>query len=230
VSVKGRGSINAAIGIKNNSGKGITGIREGNLAINYGYEAGKAGKSARKLPVYISPNEEEYVAFSVKKPKVAGKYGLRVKYELPGTDISGELNKEITVSEIPDSRNPSRLGFETRDFRCPERAKTGSTVRITGFIRNAGDTLWLSRVGDIYDRGPVRLGGTWYRKGKAVSGFRALLSCDVSPGEELRVIARPEAPDEPGEYTLKIDLVSEHVAWFEKKGNKTVTLPVRISR
>jgi hypothetical protein len=27
------------------------------------------------------------------------------------------------------------------------------------------------------------------------------------------------APDEPGPYTLKLDLVAQHVCWFEERGS-----------
>jgi protein tyrosine/serine phosphatase len=41
----------------------------------------------------------------------------------------------------------------------------------------------------------------------------------LAPGEELELEVAIWAPPEPGEYELKLDMVDEHVTWFEDQGS-----------
>jgi hypothetical protein len=45
----------------------------------------------------------------------------------------------------------------------------------------------------------------------------------VQPGETVTIEARIALPDEPGNYTLELDLVHEGVAWFKESGAPTLT-------
>jgi hypothetical protein len=54
-------------------------------------------------------------------------------------------------------------------------------------------------------------------------GLRSPLPCDLGPGEATIVPVWVEAPAEPGPYRLEIDLVHEHVRWFESP------LPVEVA-
>jgi len=38
--------------------------------------------------------------------------------------------------------------------------------------------------------------------------------------------ASVKAPDAPGSYTLQFTMVQENVAWFDKKGAKTLDIPI----
>ncbi|MDE2851335.1 MAG: glycosyltransferase family 87 protein [Acidobacteriota bacterium] len=58
-------------------------------------------------------------------------------------------------------------------------------------------------------------------------GRRSLLP-ELGPGGFETVMLPVRAPDEPGDYTLEIDLVYEHVAWFEQRGGVPLRLPVRV--
>jgi hypothetical protein len=57
---------------------------------------------------------------------------------------------------------------------------------------------------------------------------RAPLPRDLGPGEELELSMVVNAPRDPGDYLLEVDLLQEGVAWFGDKGSPTVTLPVRV--
>ena len=52
---------------------------------------------------------------------------------------------------------------------------------------------------------------------------RAWLPTDVPPGGEVDVPIELSAPLEPGRYTLKFDLVSEGIDWFEACGSETTS-------
>jgi hypothetical protein len=57
-----------------------------------------------------------------------------------------------------------------------------------------------------------------------------LLRADVRPGETVTFAGRVAVPDEPGDYTLTLDLVSELVTWFAGRGVHPLTFPVRVRR
>ena len=46
----------------------------------------------------------------------------------------------------------------------------------------------------------------------------------VAPGETVSVRIDHVAPRRPGRYTLKFDLVDQHVCWFEDIGSEPFTI------
>jgi hypothetical protein len=53
---------------------------------------------------------------------------------------------------------------------------------------------------------------------------------DVEPGDGCLTAFRVRCPDEPGRYTLAIDLVHEHVSWFSRAGAPPLRIPVKVVR
>jgi hypothetical protein len=58
---------------------------------------------------------------------------------------------------------------------------------------------WWSAAGDLVD----------------YEGRRSPLPCRLAPGESTIVPVWVHAPAEPGAYVLELDLVHEHVRWFD---------------
>src|SRR5262249_2997854 len=52
---------------------------------------------------------------------------------------------------------------------------------------------------------------------------------DIAPGEALEMTAPVAAPLEPGRYRLKLDLVKEHVCWFEQRGSTPLELVLDVT-
>ncbi len=78
---------------------------------------------------------------------------------------------------------------------------------------------WLSGVGTVEGGEPgPRIGPT---------GRRTALP-DLDPGGFETVLLTVRTPDEPGDYTLEIDLVYEYVSWFEQRGGEPLRLPIRV--
>ena len=50
----------------------------------------------------------------------------------------------------------------------------------------------------------------------------------VAPGEEVAVHVEIVAPSQPGDYTLRLDLVWENFAWFSAKGAQTRDVGVTV--
>ena len=58
---------------------------------------------------------------------------------------------------------------------------------------------------------------------------RAWLPVDVGPGRSAEVRIEVTAPEKPGRYGLKFDLVSEGIDWFESCGSPTITRGLWVS-
>jgi hypothetical protein len=58
---------------------------------------------------------------------------------------------------------------------------------------------------------------------------RAWLPSQLPAGETVEIRMTLRAPDTPGRYQLKFDLVSEGIDWFEKSGSPTTTRALRVS-
>jgi hypothetical protein len=52
---------------------------------------------------------------------------------------------------------------------------------------------------------------------------RAWLPRALGPGDRADIAIEIPAPEQPGRYALKFDLVSEGIDWFEQCGSQTTT-------
>jgi hypothetical protein len=50
----------------------------------------------------------------------------------------------------------------------------------------------------------------------------------LASGERANMELNLEMPNEPGRYELKIDLVAQHVCWFEQVGSIPLVLPLNV--
>jgi ubiquinone/menaquinone biosynthesis C-methylase UbiE len=90
-------------------------------------------------------------------------------------------------------------------------------VRVT----NRGNVAWPH---DIPAGRHICVGNHWLREdGSRVidDDARAFLPHAVKPGMTVEIPLTVQAPDQPGQYVLEIDLVQEHVSWFNARGSRT---------
>lgn len=129
---------------------------------------------------------------------------------------------DAPASTVPDSRRPGHLRARiTPRDAAPARVAPGSMLALALGIENTGDTLWLT--------------GQTVRAGVVMPAFRIsdeagtlvsevhgepLLPRPVAPGEAVNIRIECRAPRRPGSYTLKVDLVDQHVCWFEQRGSE----------
>jgi hypothetical protein len=71
-------------------------------------------------------------------------------------------------------------------------------------------------------------GNNFARNVAYISVGAPLLPRAVAPDEASEVVIEHACPSEPGLYTLKIDLVDQHVCWFEERGSKALSLPMKV--
>ncbi len=134
------------------------------------------------------------------------------------------------ASTVPDSRRPGLL--RARIALTPgglDRLKPGQALDIELEIENTGNTLWLAgretRTGIVMPG--VRISDD---TGALVSEFHGEppLPRAVAPGETVRLRIEHAAPRRPGYYTLKFDLVDQHVCWFEDVGSEPLTIEFEV--
>ena len=137
------------------------------------------------------------------------------RYELGGNAIPGATPRaEIDVHTVlPD------LPFMTR---------ASAPIALTARVKNLSDRPFRAKV----DRRVVRLGAQLTDEhGEVIDRdyARAWLPADLDPGRSADVQIEVTAPEKPGRYGLKFDLVSEGVDWFETAGSPTITRGLWVS-
>src|SRR6266540_929505 len=134
------------------------------------------------------------------------------------------------ATSVPDSRSPRVLRAEFNLCGNPPRhVEAGAKLNLVITIRNAGDTLWLS--GQTLRAGVVMPGVRVIdERGEIVSEVHGhpKLPRSVAPGQTIAMSIPCLAPLAPGTYTFKIDLVDQHVCWFEERGSEPLLLGFKV--
>jgi SAM-dependent methyltransferase len=144
-----------------------------------------------------------------------------------------KLQREMTDAQFfsiskgvprPDSRSADALGAEIQLVEVRNDNSGFCSFRV--IARNTGSGTWLTEKGHP---GQVRLG--WH----LLDAERRLVNLDyarfdlegesVPPAQQIEISGRVKLPGME-RYSFRIDLVSEHVAWFEQSGR---SVPVDVS-
>ncbi len=129
---------------------------------------------------------------------------------------------DAPAASVPDSRAPGVLRADFNFVEQPPRSvEAGSKMNLAITIRNAGDTLWLT--GQTLRAGVVMPGVKVVdERGEIISEVHGypMLPRAVAPGQTIAIDVPCPVPSVPGAYTLKLDLVDQHVCWFEERGSQ----------
>jgi SAM-dependent methyltransferase len=157
----------------------------------------------------------------------------RLRIEMPAINylLCKKVANDAPASSVPDSRAPGLLRAEiSLRSDWPEKFMPGEVFTAGLLVRNAGDTLWLG--GGFLRRGGVTLGVKIFDEaGTVCDEFHGepALPRAVAPNESCSVTIEHVCPAAPGRYTLKIDLVDQHICWFEERGATALYLPMVVS-
>jgi Wzt-like putative exopolysaccharide export protein len=134
------------------------------------------------------------------------------------------LRPVVRADEMP-SGNP----FQAELIAMEDVKAVGvrEEIEVPMKVKNTSGAVWFP-IGN----NPVNVSYHWIDdKGETVvhDGSRTSLGRPVLPGDEITLNAGISGPEQPGNFTLRLTLVQEGIAWFEQRGVKTVDCPVRIN-
>src|SRR6185503_11873018 len=117
-----------------------------------------------------------------------------------------------------------RIDIRTLVPGVPLIARAGKALEVHTRVHNLSTRAFPAQAS--YGRRLVRLGaqlcaadGTIIERDFA----RAWLPRALGPGDRADIAIEIPAPERPGRYALKFDLVSEGIDWFERCGSQTTT-------
>jgi 2-polyprenyl-3-methyl-5-hydroxy-6-metoxy-1,4-benzoquinol methylase len=118
---------------------------------------------------------------------------------------------------IRTSLNPQGLGAEIRPLRKVINVTPGQEFGVAATVKNLTGTVWLKngRRGTGY----VQLGAHLLdARGQTLRHDygRAALSKDMQQDDMSVIDLRLTAPEPPGRYVLRLDMVDEGIAWFSE--------------
>jgi len=148
---------------------------------------------------------------------------------LPGTPDLAAIKHEIwddnnLGNAIPGATPRAEIQVRGTVPRVPIVARAGRPLSITANVRNASARPFPAQAS--YGRRLVRLGAQLCAPDGTLINRdfeRAWLPEHLQPDAAVTIPMRLTAPDKPGRYRLKFDLVSEGIDWFEACGSPTTT-------
>ncbi len=148
---------------------------------------------------------------------------------VPGAPDLDEIRHEIwddnnLGNAIPGATPNARIDVKTLVPGVPLVARAGRRRAIRTRVRNLSTRPFPAQA--TYGRRLVRLGAQLCEAdGRLIDRdfARAWLPQTLGPGSTADIGIEIAAPERPGRYTLKFDLVSEGIDWFERCGSKTTT-------
>jgi hypothetical protein len=131
---------------------------------------------------------------------------------------------------IPGATPRARIDVRTLLPGVPLVVRAGHPLQVHTRVRNLSTRPFPAQA--TYGRRLVRLGAQLCTTDGSIINrdfARAWLPATLGPGADADVAIEIPAPEQPGRYALKFDLVSEGIDWFEKCGSPTTmkTLLVR---
>lgn len=113
--------------------------------------------------------------------------------------------------------------IEWLDNEFPEKMLAGEIIEASFTIRNTGTLTWTW--GGSH---PFQLGYHYYRNRRKLpqrreQDIRTDVPHDITPGMAAVIQARIALPDQPGNYTLEVDLVHQGVSWFKDQKATVLT-------
>lgn len=151
---------------------------------------------------------------------------------------------EVTVARADEgraillARRPAGSGRLQASGLCarievldaPAAVSKGAEVRLRVRVTNQGPQTWPAAV--PAPPGPVLLGATLLgneQDGLDTDFGRAALPHDVASGETVSLTMTLTAPLRAGRYTVDLDMVAEHLTWFEDLDSPTARIELQVT-
>ena len=151
---------------------------------------------------------------------------------IPGTPEYARIEHEVwdrtgLGNAIPGATPRAKIDLETSSWLdriggAPLLAKPGEPVQIKTRVTNLSNRPFPAQAS--YGRRLVRLGAQLCAADGSLINRdyeRAWLPAHLQAGGTAEIPITVKAPDQPGRYQLKFDMVSEGIDWFERSGSPT---------
>jgi len=112
----------------------------------------------------------------------------------------------------------------------PRRVTRDTDLCLSVVVQNLSPVTWPG-AGAGVGKYEIRVGNRWYdADGKTLvrDDGRARLEQDLSRGMEARFELWVRTPASTGQHLLEVDLLQEHVAWFQTFGSEPTRIPVLV--
>jgi len=123
---------------------------------------------------------------------------------------------------VPDSRAPGVISARLSMLEgWPRQTTASALIEALLEIENTGNTVWLT--GAATRRGAVTLGVKVFdANDHLIDEFHGepAIEYALAPGESTTLSLKYRAPNAPGSYRFKIDLVDQQICWFEQHGSQ----------
>jgi hypothetical protein len=174
----------------------------------YRLEARIATGEVRKITVQAPPERCEYFSYNA------------------SWEDSFFVGAELTYLGTREGLERDVFAAEWRGARVPRRAAAGERFTVASRLANTSRETWPAR-------GAVRVNLSYHwldEDGRTVAadGPRTGLGEDLPPGGVAVVRQEVLAPEEPGVYTLVLEPLYEHVAWFSDRAGDAATHRARV--
>jgi MoaA/NifB/PqqE/SkfB family radical SAM enzyme len=151
---------------------------------------------------------------------------------VPGTPDLAAIQHEIwddnnLGNAIPGAMPKAKIDVRTLIPGLPLRAKAGRPLQVQTRVKNLSTRAYPAHA--THGRRLVRLGAQLCTADGVVINrdfARAWLPSNLEAGAQADVAIDIAAPEQPGRYALKFDLVSEGIDWFERCGSPTTLKPL----
>jgi hypothetical protein len=148
---------------------------------------------------------------------------------VPGTPDFENIRRETwdhnnLGNAIPGATPSARIDVRTLLPGVPLVSRAGRPLQVKTRVHNLSTRPFPATA--TYGRRLVRLGAQLCKEDGTLINrdyARADLPHTLDPGDSIPVAVRFPALPHPGSYTVKFDLVSEGVDWFERCGSQTTT-------
>ena len=183
------------------------------------------------LPSAVAPGESVKVLAEVPLPAEGGPYRIRLDLVDENVMWFSQAGSPVLERDLEVEGGPSPDSLRARlEAVGPLRAAGGTRVEFPLRITNEGTETWAHapepRPGTVSLAGHVMdAEGRFHTRDL----LHQPLPRSVEPGESVETTASFSVPLKPGEYRLKLDLVKEHVCWFEQRGSAPLEITLEVT-
>jgi 4-amino-4-deoxy-L-arabinose transferase-like glycosyltransferase len=113
---------------------------------------------------------------------------------------------------------------------APANVPAGEKLQLRVRVKNNGDIVWpgCERSAGQFQ---IYLGSHWLNASGQVASKeegRSPLPADLAPGQETELSFIVDAPAQPGDTFLEVDLLQEGVSWFKLKGSHACLVTIKV--